>query len=83
MWDLRTLQEYISWVQSLQPQMTGEAEGLLMRYYQLQRQSACRDAARTTVRMFESLIRIAQVMQLPLETVPINFRITRKVANDA
>ncbi len=61
MWDLETLRQYISWVQQIRPVMTPEAEEILRRYYQVQRQSSCRDAARTTVRMFESLIRIAQV----------------------
>jgi DNA replicative helicase MCM subunit Mcm2 (Cdc46/Mcm family) len=55
------LQQYICWVQQLQPRMTLEAEEVLLKYYQVQRSSSCRDASRTTVRMFESLIRIAQV----------------------
>lgn len=61
------LRQYISWVQELQPVMTSQAEGILSRYYQMQRQSSCRDAARTTVRMFESLIRIAQVQDCNVE----------------
>ena len=66
------LRQYISWVQEFQPGMTEEAEGILMRYYQLQRQSSSRDAARTTVRMFESLIRTAQANLLhPQEFSPI------------
>ena len=62
MWDLSMLQQYISWVQQIKPAMTPQAEAILLRYYQMQRQLSCRDAARTTVRMFESLIRIAQVL---------------------
>ena len=62
MWDLEMIRQYISWVQKFRSVMTAEAEGILMRYYQMQRQSSSRDAARTTVRMFESLIRIAQVI---------------------
>jgi len=64
MWSIDTLQQYICWVQQLQPRMTPEAEQVLLRYYQVQRGASGRDAARTTVRMFESLIRIAQVRRL-------------------
>lgn len=69
------LQQYISWVQQLKPHMTPKAESILLRYYQLQRQSSCRDAARTTVRMFESLIRIAQVRLQPAASATRNIEV--------
>lgn len=42
------------------PVLTREAEIVISSYYQLQRKSATHNAARTTVRMLESLIRLAQ-----------------------
>ncbi|XP_020551370.1 probable DNA helicase MCM9 isoform X3 [Sesamum indicum] len=42
------------------PVLTKEAEKVISSYYQLQRRSATQNAARTTVRMLESLIRLAQ-----------------------
>ncbi|CAK7341069.1 unnamed protein product [Dovyalis caffra] len=42
------------------PVLTKEAEKVISSYYQLQRRSATHNAARTTVRMLESLIRLAQ-----------------------
>ncbi len=44
----------------LQPLLTPPAEALLSTYYQQQRQAADRSAARTTIRMLESAIRLSQ-----------------------
>lgn len=44
----------------MKPVLTKEAEKVISSYYQLQRRSAIENAARTTVRMLESLIRLAQ-----------------------
>jgi DNA helicase MCM9 len=44
----------------LQPLLTPAAEALLSTYYQQQRQAADRSAARTTIRMLESAIRLSQ-----------------------
>ncbi len=61
-WTIDTLQKYFVWVKgAFQPVLTPEAEALLVAYYQSLRQAQDRSAARTTIRMLESLIRVAQV----------------------
>jgi DNA helicase MCM9 len=63
MWTLSMLRRYIHYVkQHFKPVLTKEAERVISSYYQRQRQSGTRNAARTTVRMLESLIRLAQGM---------------------
>ncbi|XP_035540173.1 probable DNA helicase MCM9 isoform X2 [Juglans regia] len=60
-WPLSMLQRYIHFVKGyFRPVLTKEAEKVISSYYQLQRKSATHNAARTTVRMLESLIRLAQ-----------------------
>lgn len=60
-WPLSMLRRYIHFVKGyFRPTLTKEAENVISRYYQLQRKSATENAARTTVRMLESLIRLAQ-----------------------
>ncbi|KAE9591838.1 putative DNA helicase [Lupinus albus] len=60
-WPLSTLKRYINYVkENFRPVLTREAEIVISCYYQLQRKSATDNAARTTVRMLESLIRLAQ-----------------------
>lgn len=55
------LQQYVFWVKdAFHPDMSAEAEHILTGYYHLQRSAVARTAARTTVRMLESLVRIAQ-----------------------
>lgn len=56
----KTLRSYINYVKSFQPNLTAEANAVIQRYYQFQRRSDDRNAARTTVRMLESLIRLSQ-----------------------
>jgi len=60
-WTLHALRMYIAYVKTqYQPVMSGAAKALLTRYYQLQRQSEDRNAARTTVRLLESLLRLSE-----------------------
>ncbi|GAV65332.1 MCM domain-containing protein [Cephalotus follicularis] len=60
-WPLPMLRKYIHFVKGyFRPVLTKEAEKVISSYYQLQRRSATDNAARTTVRMLESLIRLAQ-----------------------
>lgn len=60
-WTLPFLRRYIHYVRHrFKPVLTKEAERIISGYYQLQRSSGTQNAARTTVRMLESLIRLAQ-----------------------
>ncbi|KQK18974.1 hypothetical protein BRADI_1g45695v3 [Brachypodium distachyon] len=60
-WTLPLLRRYIHYIkQRFKPVLTKEAERAISGYYQLQRRSGTQNAARTTVRMLESLIRLAQ-----------------------
>ena len=61
-WPLEALRQYIAWVkQTFQPALGAEAEEVLLGYWRLVRNAADRQASRSTVRMLESLIRLAQV----------------------
>ncbi|KAI1897496.1 hypothetical protein AGOR_G00083870 [Albula goreensis] len=59
-WSMEKMKAYFCLVKSLQPQMSEEANSILVRYYQVQRQNGSRNAARTTIRMLESLGRLAE-----------------------
>ncbi|KAG9347498.1 hypothetical protein JZ751_005065 [Albula glossodonta] len=59
-WSMEKMKAYFCLVKSLQPQMSEEANSILVRYYQVQRQNSSRNAARTTIRMLESLGRLAE-----------------------
>ncbi|KAF8772641.1 hypothetical protein HU200_005605 [Digitaria exilis] len=60
-WTLSQLRRYINYVKKqFKPVLTKDAEIVISSYYQLQRKSGTHNAARTTVRMLESLIRLAQ-----------------------
>ncbi|KAG7391519.1 DNA helicase mcm9 [Phytophthora pseudosyringae] len=61
LWSIQKLQAYICHVKDkYQPQLSRGAMLILQRYYQRQRASDSRSAARTTIRLLESLTRIAQ-----------------------
>eukprot|EP00281_Chroomonas_sp_CCMP1168_P034821 CAMPEP_0206243994 /NCGR_PEP_ID=MMETSP0047_2-20121206/17908_1 /ASSEMBLY_ACC=CAM_ASM_000192 /TAXON_ID=195065 /ORGANISM="Chroomonas mesostigmatica_cf, Strain CCMP1168" /LENGTH=655 /DNA_ID=CAMNT_0053669159 /DNA_START=13 /DNA_END=1977 /DNA_ORIENTATION=+ len=61
LWDIQKLQMYIAHIkQRFQPMLTAESEAILTAYYKVQRGSGERNAARTTIRMLESMIRLAQ-----------------------
>lgn len=60
-WELFRLRDYIAYVKhAFQPVMSKEAQLVLMRYYQMQRQSEERSQGRTTVRLLESLMRLSE-----------------------
>ncbi|KAJ1731674.1 DNA helicase mcm9 [Coemansia sp. Benny D160-2] len=61
LWPLATLRAYFAFVKAaFEPQTTAAAERVLTAYYRLQRQRDGASAARTTIRLLESLIRLAQ-----------------------
>ncbi|KAM9840772.1 DNA helicase MCM9 [Aulostomus maculatus] len=60
LWSLEKMKAYFCVIKRLQPQMSEEANCILTTYYRLQRQSEGRSAARTTIRMLESLSRLAE-----------------------
>uniref|UniRef100_A0A665WJG9 DNA helicase MCM9 n=1 Tax=Echeneis naucrates TaxID=173247 RepID=A0A665WJG9_ECHNA len=60
LWSMEKMKAYFSVIRHLQPQLSDDANNILTRYYQLQRQSDSRSVARTTIRMLESLSRLAE-----------------------
>uniref|UniRef100_A0A8C4Q7G8 DNA helicase MCM9 n=1 Tax=Eptatretus burgeri TaxID=7764 RepID=A0A8C4Q7G8_EPTBU len=60
LWSMEKMQAYFCATRALQPCLSPAADRVLSRYYQYHRRSNGRNAARTTLRMLESLIRLSQ-----------------------
>ncbi|XP_037376206.1 DNA helicase MCM9 isoform X1 [Talpa occidentalis] len=60
LWSMEKMKTYFCFIRNLQPKLSDVGNQVLLRYYQMQRQSDSRNAARTTIRLLESLIRLAE-----------------------
>ncbi|XP_054990981.1 DNA helicase MCM9 isoform X1 [Sorex araneus] len=60
LWSMDKMKTYFCLIRTLQPKLSDVGNQVLLRYYQMQRQSDSRNAARTTIRLLESLIRLAE-----------------------
>ncbi|KAM6181810.1 DNA helicase MCM9 [Erethizon dorsatum] len=60
LWSMEKMKTYFCFIRTLQPTLSDAGNQVLLRYYQMQRQSDSRNAARTTIRLLESLIRLAE-----------------------
>ncbi|KAL6046136.1 DNA helicase mcm9 [Balamuthia mandrillaris] len=60
-WPLEKMQNYFAHIKStFTPSLSKQADAVLTAYYMRQRQADARNAARTTIRLLESLVRLAQ-----------------------
>lgn len=60
LWSVDKLQSHFLAIRDIDAQMTREANAILAAYYQYCRADHLRDVSRTTVRLFDSLVRLAQ-----------------------
>jgi DNA helicase MCM9 len=60
-WSAQKLQQYIFHIKcNLRPRLSKDAQRILTKYYAMERTAAGRNAARTTVRLLEALVRLTQ-----------------------
>ncbi len=60
-WSTERLRQYLYYIKSnLKPKLSYSAQCLLTKYYTMERASSGRNTARTTVRLLEALVRLAQ-----------------------
>ena len=60
LWSLDQMQAYFGIIRQINPIVSSEADQVLRAYYRRHRQADCRNAARTTIRLLESLIRLSE-----------------------
>lgn len=60
LWTMDQMQAYFCLIKQINPTLTDDANTILSQYYRYHRKSDFRNAARTTIRLLESLIRIAE-----------------------
>lgn len=68
---MEKMKTYFCLIRNLQPTLSDVGNQVLLRYYQMQRQSDSRNAARTTIRLLESLIRLAEGLFLSTNNTSI------------
>ncbi|EDV20411.1 uncharacterized protein TRIADDRAFT_31981, partial [Trichoplax adhaerens] len=60
LWNMTKLRAYLCYVKKFKPKMTASSSLILSQYYQKQRQSDHKNSTRTTLRLLESSVRLAQ-----------------------
>lgn len=59
-WSMEQMQTYFSVIRDINPTLSPQADQVLKAYYRRHRNSSTRNAARTTIRLLESLIRLSE-----------------------